>query len=81
MDRKEIVIALHNAKKPLADVVMDLLHAQSLSYKKRIEGMKLMDMEHTEGCGHKTAYQVPFTEHTKGWNDALAHLIQEMEKI
>jgi hypothetical protein len=48
------------------------LKAQALSYKKRIEGLDKDELD---------PKVLPDNYHYKnGWNDALAHLIQEMEK-
>lgn len=59
----------------LLSIILSWHKAQTIKVCERIERMKLMDMEHTEGKHHKTAYQVPFTEKTNDYNQALDDVI------
>jgi len=59
--------------------IMSLLKTQKKEIREKIERMKLMDMgaTHSRITG-SIAYQVPFTEKTKGYNQALDDILKEI---
>ena len=66
----------HGLAKLLRFFYREVVKEEKKDLIEKIERMKLMDMEHTESCHRKIAYQVPYTDRTKGYNNALNDVIQ-----
>ncbi len=59
--------------------IVSLLSSREQKIRERVEEMKLQDME-TYGRKNDKKFEVPNSEHTIGYNEALDHVLEELNK-